>query len=165
MRIRIVSILVLAGLLMASVRNLRADDESIFDRIRLEHAGIEKASCRVCGNAPGSNSGLLPRAQQPSLQPLDVKHYRLQIGLNPDGAVVSGRVTVTAEATAVVSSIDLDSGDNLTIDSAGSEGGTTETRVVVNDARKQKVTFTVPKPPASVVVDENHWVLKKVKGV
>jgi aminopeptidase N len=41
--------------------------------------------------------------------------------------------------------------------------GTNETRVVRNDKRKQVFTFSVPKQPASVGVDEDHWVLKKVK--
>jgi len=41
--------------------------------------------------------------------------------------------------------------------------GTSETRVVKNDKRKQTFTFSVPKPPASVGIDEGHWVLKKVK--
>jgi aminopeptidase N len=44
------------------------------------------------------------------------------------------------------------------------DDGTTETRVVLNDARRQKVSFTVSKRPTSVGVDEAHWVLKKVKG-
>jgi aminopeptidase N len=41
--------------------------------------------------------------------------------------------------------------------------GTSETRVVRNDKRKQTFTFSVPKQPASVGLDEGHWVLKKVK--
>lgn len=42
--------------------------------------------------------------------------------------------------------------------------GTSETRVVFNDKRKQRFDFTVSKPPTSVGLDESHWVLKKVKG-
>ncbi|HKP13931.1 MAG TPA: M1 family metallopeptidase [Blastocatellia bacterium] len=41
--------------------------------------------------------------------------------------------------------------------------GTTETRVIRNDKRKQGYSFTVPKRPLSVVLDEGHWVLKRVK--
>jgi hypothetical protein len=41
--------------------------------------------------------------------------------------------------------------------------GTSETRVVRNEKRKQTFAFTVPKQPASVGIDEGHWVLKKVK--
>ncbi|MEN3332793.1 MAG: hypothetical protein V7641_2158 [Blastocatellia bacterium] len=41
--------------------------------------------------------------------------------------------------------------------------GTSETRVVRNDKRKQSFAFSVPKAPASVGLDEGHWVLKKVK--
>jgi aminopeptidase N len=41
--------------------------------------------------------------------------------------------------------------------------GTSETRVVLNDKRKQSFVFNVSKQPASVGLDEGHWVLKKVK--
>jgi hypothetical protein len=41
--------------------------------------------------------------------------------------------------------------------------GSRETRVARNDARKQKFSFTVSKQPKSVVVDEDNWVLKKLK--
>jgi aminopeptidase N len=41
--------------------------------------------------------------------------------------------------------------------------GTSDTRVVRDDKRKQAFSFTVSKPPASVGLDEGHWVLKKVK--
>jgi aminopeptidase N len=42
--------------------------------------------------------------------------------------------------------------------------GSSETRVIQNNLRKQKYNFAVPKRPASIVLDENNWVLKKVKG-
>jgi aminopeptidase N len=41
--------------------------------------------------------------------------------------------------------------------------GTSERRIVWNDARKQSFTFEVAKRPVEVVVDEGHWVLKRVK--
>ena len=41
--------------------------------------------------------------------------------------------------------------------------GTSETRVVFNDKRKQRFDFTVSKQPASIGLDESNWVLKKVK--
>ncbi|HSO75216.1 MAG TPA: M1 family aminopeptidase, partial [Blastocatellia bacterium] len=41
--------------------------------------------------------------------------------------------------------------------------GTTERRAVWNDARKQTFTFEVAKRPVELVVDEGHWVLKKIK--
>jgi len=41
--------------------------------------------------------------------------------------------------------------------------GTSETRVVFNETRKQRFTFTVSKQPVSVVLDESHWILKKIK--
>jgi aminopeptidase N len=41
--------------------------------------------------------------------------------------------------------------------------GASETRVIRNDRRKQTFTFAVSKQPARVGLDEDHWVLKKVK--
>jgi aminopeptidase N len=42
--------------------------------------------------------------------------------------------------------------------------GTSETKVVLNETRKQRFTFNVSKEPVSVGLDESHWILKKVKG-
>jgi hypothetical protein len=41
--------------------------------------------------------------------------------------------------------------------------GTSDTRVVFNETRKQRFTFTVAKQPVSVGLDESHWILRKVK--
>jgi aminopeptidase N len=41
--------------------------------------------------------------------------------------------------------------------------GSREVRVIRNDERKQKFKFTVSKQPAAVSIDEDNWVLKKVK--
>ncbi|HVG21298.1 MAG TPA: M1 family metallopeptidase, partial [Blastocatellia bacterium] len=41
--------------------------------------------------------------------------------------------------------------------------GSRETRVIRNDARKQKFSFTVSKQPVAVAIDEDNWVLKKLK--
>lgn len=42
--------------------------------------------------------------------------------------------------------------------------GTSETRVIQNNQRKQKYNLTVSKTPTGIVLDENNWVLKKLKG-
>jgi aminopeptidase N len=42
--------------------------------------------------------------------------------------------------------------------------GTSEKRVIRNETRVERYTFVVSKQPARIVVDENHWVLKKLKG-
>lgn len=42
--------------------------------------------------------------------------------------------------------------------------GSSETRVVFNNTRKQKFSFTVPKQPVRIGFDEQNWVLKKIKG-
>jgi aminopeptidase N len=41
--------------------------------------------------------------------------------------------------------------------------GSSDTRIVVNDSRKQKFEYAVSKNPVNVVLDEAHWVLRKVK--
>jgi hypothetical protein len=43
------------------------------------------------------------------------------------------------------------------------EDGQEEHHVVMNNARKQSFDFNVTKMPASVRIDENNWVLKKLK--
>ena len=136
---RAVVFVLLIGLLMVPVCNLRADDESVFDRIRLEHEDIEKTLCRFCSLASLPKAGILTNGQPISLQPIDVKHYRLQINLDPDHATVSGRVTVTAETTSAVSSVDLDVADNLTISSASSDGNQLQF-----SQRNGRVTITLP---------------------
>lgn len=42
--------------------------------------------------------------------------------------------------------------------------GTSETRVALNNARKQHFNFLTPKLPINVQLDKDNWVLKKVKG-
>jgi hypothetical protein len=44
------------------------------------------------------------------------------------------------------------------------DDGTSETRVIFNDERKQKFNLTFSKRPSSVFLDQDNWVLKKVKG-
>ena len=41
--------------------------------------------------------------------------------------------------------------------------GSRETRVIRNDARKQKFSLTVSKQPEEILIDEDNWVLKKLK--
>lgn len=43
------------------------------------------------------------------------------------------------------------------------EDGTTQTQSVRNDARKQTFSFAVSKRPVDVVIDEDNWVLKRIK--
>jgi aminopeptidase N len=41
--------------------------------------------------------------------------------------------------------------------------GTSETRVVWNDARQQQFSFRVQKQPVSLGIDEGHWILKELR--
>jgi aminopeptidase N len=43
------------------------------------------------------------------------------------------------------------------------EDGTSQTQSVRNDSRKQTFSLAVSKRPVDVVIDEGHWVLKKLK--
>jgi len=43
------------------------------------------------------------------------------------------------------------------------EDGSSATQSVRNDSRKQTFLFAASKPPVDVVIDEGHWVLKKLK--
>lgn len=44
------------------------------------------------------------------------------------------------------------------------EDGSRETRVILNDSRKQRFHLSSARRPVSIGIDEDHWVLKKVKG-
>src|SRR6185436_14856324 len=59
------------------------------DRIRREHEDIEKTLCGFCSVAPEHKTGILASGQPISLQPIDVRHYRLQISQR------NGKVTVS----------------------------------------------------------------------
>lgn len=43
------------------------------------------------------------------------------------------------------------------------DDGSSEMRVIWNDARRQEFTFVVPRPPTRIGFDEGHWVLKEVR--
>lgn len=92
--------------------------ESIFERIRAEHESIER---RLHNEHTVSAS--LASASVES-QPIDVKHYRLQIQLATELGAFSGTVTIAGETTGPADSIDIDAQPNLVIDSVTLDGTT-----------------------------------------
>jgi aminopeptidase N len=85
--------------------------ESVFDEIRREHEWVEKhAHVRVPAPAEFAIQALAPEQQ-----PIDVKHYKLQINLEPDPPAISGAVTITAVTTGPTDRIRIDANDNLEV--------------------------------------------------
>lgn len=99
-----------------------SSQESIFERIRAEHQSLEKSSHR---------EGIAPASLEPSSiesQPIDVKHYKLQIQLATELGAFSGTVTITGETTGPADSVDIDAQPNLNIDSVMLDGATPDFR-------------------------------------
>ena len=97
--------------------SLASKDDSIFDRIKREHEFVEKNLHRreVLAASAGATSIA-------SAQPIDVRHYLLQIKLMPDVPALSGTVTISAVTTAEVAAISIDAADNLSIDALRFDG-------------------------------------------
>jgi aminopeptidase N len=116
------------------------NEESIFERIRLEHDEIEKSSHQQSGFALSSLV-----ASSIESQSIDVKHYRLQIQFAPNefstAGVVTGAVTMTGETTATVSAINVDAQPNLNIDSVMLDGNPNSFR-----QKNSRVVISFPAP-------------------
>lgn len=110
----------LAILCAPCVPSSARNQESIFERIRLEHESLEKGL--------HNQSVVLSSVAASSVEPqsIDVKQYRLQLQLIPNefgtAGVVTGAVTITGEATGTFSSINVDAQPNLNIDSVTLDG-------------------------------------------
>ncbi|MEK6407246.1 MAG: M1 family metallopeptidase [Acidobacteriota bacterium] len=142
--------LTLAILCAPSAPSSAQNQESIFERIRREHNWIEKG----LHQESVESSSLV--ASSVESQSIDVKHYRLQIQLAPNGfgtaGVVTGAVTITGETTGTVSAINVDAQPNLSIDSVKLDGNP-------NDFRRKdsRVIISFPAPvsagrPFTVVI-------------
>src|SRR5258708_146102 len=90
------------------------NEESIFERVKLEHDEIETGSHQqgpfTLSSARSARMNLV--ASSVESQSIDVKHYRLQIQLTPNegstAGVITGAVTITGETTGAVSAINVD---------------------------------------------------------
>jgi aminopeptidase N len=118
---RIICLVLTLGILCALGASLVAQNqESTFDRIRIEHDSLEKGlhSQRV------GIASLITASVEP--QSIDVKHYRLQLRLTPNefgsGGIIVGTLTITGETTGTVSAINIDAQPNLDIDSVSLDG-------------------------------------------
>ena len=143
-------ILTLAMLCAPCVPSSAQNQESIFERIKLEHDGIEKS----LHNQSVAISSLV--ASSVESQSVDVKHYRLQIQLTPNefgtAGVVSGAVTITGETTGTVSAINVDAQPNLNIDSVRLDGAPNSFR---RKNTRVGISFPAPVPagrPFTVVI-------------
>ncbi len=110
-------LLLLLSLLIPFSSSSANKDDSIFERIKREHEFVEKNLHRQ-----GLEAASLATALDSNLQPIDVKHYRLQIRLSPDAPAIAGTVTISAETTSQVEAISIDAEPNLTIDALRFDG-------------------------------------------
>jgi aminopeptidase N len=132
------------------------NQESIFERIRLEHDGIENSSHQQ--SVFGLSSLVASSVES---QSIDVKHYRLQIQLTPNefstAGVVTGAVTITGETTRTVTAINVDAQPNLNIDSVTLDGNPNNFR-----RNNSRVVISFPAPVAAgrpfTVVIQYHGV-------
>jgi aminopeptidase N len=92
-------------------------DDSIFERIRRDHEFAEKNLHR-----DGFRAASIVTTQSANPQPIDVKHYRLQIRLSPDVPAIAGTVKISAETRAQVAAISIDAEANLMIDAVRLDG-------------------------------------------
>lgn len=159
-RLRIACVIIASVILCAPFVPSSADNqESAFERIRLEHDEIEKSPHRLSGLVSGLVSELgsavvlsSPRSARMNLvessiesHSIDVQHYRLQIKFTPNelstAGVITGAVTITGETTAIVSSINVDAQPNLDIDSVMLDGNPNSFR-----RKDSRVVISFPAP-------------------
>ena len=151
-----VFIAALSAIVVAGVaRPAPMSQGSIFDDIRRQHEWIERHLHRGSSEKPAASraAGVFLTPQTgPSLQTIDVRHYRLQIRVTPDAPAIGGAVTIEAQTTAPTSEIRIDALDNLIIDSLNLDGSAsvfqrTSDAVILNLApirpAGQSVTLTV----------------------
>jgi aminopeptidase N len=110
-------LLLVLNLLIPPSSSSANKDDSIFERIKREHEFVEKNLHRE-----GLKAASTATSSDVNLQPIDVKHYRLQITLSPDVPAVAGTVTISGETTSQVNAISIDAKQNLTIDDVRFDG-------------------------------------------
>lgn len=140
-----IACLILASVIVCApcVPSFGQEQESIFERIRLEHELLEKShesQERVLSSLP------VDPAEPP--QSIDVKHYKLQIRLAPNesstAGTMTGTVTITGETIGLVNSVSVDAQPNLNIDSVRLDGAPNAFR-----RKTTRVIIGFPSPPAS----------------
>lgn len=144
MSVRIACLLLTLAILCAPcVPSSAQNQESIFERIKLEHDEIEKSAHQQSVFALSSLVAFSVESQS-----IDVKHYRLQVQLTPNesstAGIITGAVTITGETTGTVSAINVDAQPNLTIDSVTLDGNPNNFR-----RNKPRVVISFPAPAAA----------------
>jgi len=136
-------LLALAILCAPCVPSSAQNQESIFERIKLEHDEIEKSARQQSVSALSSLV-----ASSVESQSIDVKHYRLRIQLIPNefstAGILTGVVTITGETTGTVSAINVDAQPDLTIDSVTLDGNPNSFR-----RNNRRVVISFPAPVAA----------------
>ena len=140
MKMRLVCLVLLAANLIIpfSLSSAQAR-QSIFDEIKRDHEWIEK---NLHKRTPAKS--LFSIAAATPSQPVDVKHYRLQIRLNLAASAIAGTVTIEGETLAPTSSINIDAGDNLKIDEVRFNGAALDFR-----HRRDQITLDFAQPVAA----------------
>ena len=144
------SILGLAIVCAPCLPSFARNQESIFERIRIEHELIEKSFDNQRAFAPSVVAAAVPS------QSIDVKHYRLQIQLAPNefstSGTIGGTVTISGETTGIVSAINVDAQPNLSIDSVRLDGAPNDFR---RNTSRVVIGFPAPVPigrPFTIVI-------------
>jgi aminopeptidase N len=96
------------------------EQQSIFEQIKRDHELIEKGLHNR--EAARSLFHAFQTAAAVAQQPVDVKHYILQIRLDPGAPAISGTVTIEGEMIAPAASINIDAQDNLKIEAVRFDG-------------------------------------------
>lgn len=136
---RIICLALLAALLVGPVFNPSAQiDESIFETIRREHEWVEKSL-----HARDAHQPNFTVTQAVAPQPIDVLHYRLQVGLTLDQPRVAGTVTIDFETLAEVDAVMIDAFENLQINAVRFDGAARE---FVRARRSLTLNFASPLP-------------------
>ncbi len=138
-KMRIICLALLAASLVTPLFNPSAqNDESIFDTIRREHEWVEKNL-----HARDTREPNFTVTQSVAPQPIDVLHYRLQVGLTLDQPRVAGTVTIAFETLAEVNAVMIDAFENLQIDAVRFDGAARE---FVRARRSITLNFASPLP-------------------
>jgi aminopeptidase N len=128
MKMRVACLILLGAILIIPFSPSSAQNrESVFEEIKREHEWVEKglhgrAAARSLFAAHAAAAAATPQ------QTVDVKHYRLQIRLDPASTAIAGTVTIEGEAVAQTSAVNIDAQDNLTIDAVRLDGAAVEFR-------------------------------------
>ncbi|HWO02014.1 MAG TPA: hypothetical protein VNS63_22390, partial [Blastocatellia bacterium] len=132
-------LLLVSSLAVPFSSSMASTDESVFERIKREHEFVEKNLHQVEVKAKS-----IAMLTNKTAQPIDVKHYRLQIRLSPDVPDLAGTVTISAETRSQLPTMSIDAEDNLTIDAVRFDGSPQDFKRM-----KSRIDLNFPEPLAA----------------